>query len=246
MADYSYIGKGSHFWKVRGVAGPKRNIGNVHGLSISTTNTERSLADFESISGGDVNSSTRIDSVTATLSLRSVSAENLAMVGLGQVTAVTGGAVTGEAHTAYIGGFLRTANNIDVTVAPVVTGSGGTPTYVADTDYSVRAAGIEILEGGAITDALDIEIDYTSLSGKTVEFIVDSAKEFEITFAGLNEAIDGNPMTVDIWRFKPDPFQDLAFVGDDYADISLTGKLLSDDTKVGSGVSKYFKAETVA
>lgn len=243
MADKSYIGKGSVFVKEIGVAGPSVNIGNVHQFDVSQTLSERSLADYESISGGEANSSSRIDSVTATLQLRDVSAANLALGGLGKVTTIAAGAVVDEPHTGYKGGFLRTAFNIDLSVAPTVTGTGGTPTYAAGTDYTVRAAGVLILEGSTIPDATALEISYTKKGGSRVDFLVASGKEFSVTFAGLNEAQAGTAMTGDIWRFKPNPFQTLSLMGDDYASLDLTGKILRDSTKTGPDESQFYVAE---
>ena len=242
MADYSYIGKGSVFAKRAGVAEAKRNLVNVHGLSVSIATAKRSLADFESISGGQANSSSRIDTVTGTLDLRNITAENLAMSGLGTVSAVAAGAVVDEAHTAYKGGLLRTAKHIDLTQTVTVTGTGGTPTYVAGTDYSVRAAGVVIAEASTIADGTAVEISYTAKAGKRVQFLVESSVEYELTFAGLNEAQSGAPVTVDVWRFKAEPFQSFDLMSDDYATLSISGEFLSDSTK-GTGESAFFRAE---
>lgn len=243
MADKSYIGKGSVFIKKIGVSGPARNIGNVHQFDVSQTLNERSLADFESISGGEANSGSRIDTVTATIQMRDVSAENLALGGLGKVTTIAAGTVTDEAHTGYKGGFLRTAFNIDTAVAPTVTGTGGTPTYVAGTDYTVRSAGIYITESSTIPDATALEISYTKKGGKRVDFMVEAGAEYEVTFAGLNEAQAGTAMTGAIWRFKPSPFQTLSLMGDDYAALDMTGKILRDATKTGADESQFYVVE---
>lgn len=80
-------------------------------------------------------------------------------------TSEAGAAVTEEPHVAPgPGQIIKLAHgNIASTPAPVVTGTGGTPTYVAGTDYEVnREFGIiKILEGGAITANTDLLVDYT-------------------------------------------------------------------------------------
>lgn len=243
--DKSYIGKGEIFGKRNGVNEAKRSFGNCHSLSISTSLQERSLADFRSTSGGSANSSSRIDTVTGSIDMRDVTAQNLAASGWGTVTAVTAGAVTDEAHTGYVGGLIRTAYNIDSAQTVTVTGTGGTPTYVAGTDYEVRPAGILVLSGGSISDSTALEISYTKLAGNRVEFMVASGVEYELTFDGLNEAQSGEPMVVDIWRFKPAPFQTFDLLGDDYATLTIAGEFLKDSTK-GAGESGFFRADSVA
>jgi len=243
--DKSYIGKGEIFGKRNGVAEAKRSFGNCHALNITTTLAERSLADFRSISGGSANSSARIDKVNGSIDFRDMTAENMATAGWGSVTAITAGTVTDEDHTGYVGGLNRTAFNIDTSQTVTVTGTGGTPTYVAGTDYEVRTAGILVLSGGSISDATALEVSYTKLAGNRVQFMVESGQEYELTFDGLNEAQGGEPMVVDVWRFKPAPFQTFDLMADDYATLTVAGEFIKDSTK-GAGESGFFRADAVA
>ena len=91
---------------------------------------------------------------------------NIILFGNGTVsTTQAGGAQSGEAHNAPV--ILDRSIFLDETNASsiVVQGSGGTPTYVLNTDYEVVNAltgEVKILSTGSITTGLALEIDYTS------------------------------------------------------------------------------------
>jgi hypothetical protein len=50
---------------------------------------------------------------------------------------------------------------------------------------------------------------------------------------------------VHAYRVKLGAAQNLALIGDEYAVLEMTGKLLKDTSKVGGGVSQYFKVKVV-
>jgi len=58
----------------------------------------------------------------------------------------------------------------------------------------------------------------------------------------LNEARSGKAVVIHIYRQKLGAAQNLALIGDDYAALEISGKVLKDTTKTGAGVSQYFKA----
>lgn len=242
-ADFSYIGKGRVFLGPYGGGGAAIEVGNVSKLEFSVDEEKKDLLDYTSAGGGKRNSLSRISAVNVNMTLHDLDSDNLARAVFGSSSAVTAGAVTGEAHTAYIGGLVRFNNVPNATIAPVVTGSGGTPTYTAGTDYEVVGGGVVILEGGAITDALAIEVGYTKVAGNVVEALTSTSQEYTLTFVGLNEAQSGKAVVVDVHRAKFSPLSNLALIGDDFAALDLNGESLSDSTVVGAGLSKFFKVE---
>jgi hypothetical protein len=72
---------------------------------------------------------------------------------------------------------------------------------------------------------------------------VDSGKEYEMLFDGLNEARSGKKARVTAYRVKPGALQQLGLIGEEYAGAEVTAEVLQDSTKVGAGISKYFKIE---
>jgi len=243
MADQSYIGKGKIYLGPYADNAKRRPVGNASALTLNITEEKKELLDFTAAGGGKANIVNRITAVELGMTLHDISPENLAVAAFGAASAVTAGGVTGEAHTAYKGGLVRLDFIPDPAQTLTVTGSGGTPTYVDGTDYVRVNAGIEILDGGSITDGLAIEVDYTKKAGNVVEALTQSGQEFKLTFAGLNEAQSGKEVVVDIHRVKFSPLQSLGLIADEFAGLELAGEALSDAAQTSG--SKFFKVEMV-
>lgn len=242
--DYSYLGSGKVYLREVGAAGGRIEVGNCSALAFAVTEETKEKKDYTQPGGGTFNEVRRISAVEMQLTMDELSPANLARALYGSTSAVASSAVTDEAHTAYKGAFIKFNNVPAATPAPVVTGPGGTPIYVAGTDYEVRPGGIFILEGGTITDASSILVDYTKAQADVVEALVNSGKEYELVFAGLNEARSGKEVIVTAHRVKIGAAQNIGLLGEEYAQIEVAGKLLKDTTKTG-GVSQYFKVEMV-
>lgn len=244
MTDYSYIGVGKIYARVSGAAAPLTEIGNCSALAFAVAEETRELKDYTQAGGGTYNEVRRVESVEASLTLHDLSPENLAKALFGDANAFTATPVTDEAHVAYAGGFIPT-NKPPASITAVTTTDGLT-TYVLDTDYSVVPGGIVIIDGGAIVNASNIHIDYTPKAGSAVEALLNSAQEYELFFSGLNEARSGKAVTVHAYRVKLGAAANLALIGEDYAALELTGKVLKDTSKNGTTVSQYFKVSVEA
>ena len=193
--------------------------------------------DYEDAGGAVVNTVSRIDSVTGSITSLDISGDNLAKALRGLVTLVAGAIQTSEAHTA-IAGALTPLNFIrDTTVAPVVTGTGGTPVKVAGTDYELKNNGVIMVAAGAI------EVTYTSADEIRLEALAASGLEYKMVFDGLNEADSGKPVLVTIHRVKINPSQALDLITDEFATLPMTFDILKDATVTGAGLSKFFKIQ---
>ncbi len=117
-------------------------------------------------------------------------------------------------------------------------------TLVANTDYTVTAAGIEFIAG--IQNGEPATIGYTKSGGNSVEALLKSAQNYEMIFAGLNDARSGKAVNVRMHKISFGPAANLALIGDDYLALELSGKLAKDTTKNGTSVSQYFKVDIVA
>jgi hypothetical protein len=240
--DYSYIGSGKIYLREVGASAGLVEVGNCSALNFAVQEEVKEQRDYTSTGGGVLNEVRRITGVEVSISLAELSPANLARALYGTTTAVVAGTVTTEAVTAYEGALSRLAHvNPSAVVVQDVT---DTTTYVAGTDYEVRPGGIYVIAGGAITDADVLHVDYSYGAEDVVQALASSAKEYEVVFEGLNEARSGKAVLVDAWRVKFGAAQNLSLIGDDFASLELTGKVLKDSTKIG-GISQFFKTTSV-
>ena len=131
-----------------------------------------------------------------------------------------------------------------VTDGDAVLTCAGKTTLVAGTDYEIRAGGVFAYEGSTIAGE-SWTVGYTSVAFDVVQALTQSGQEYELVFDGLNEARSGKRTRITGYRYKPGAAQNLGFIGDAYAVLEVTGKLLKDTSKTGAGVSQYYKLRTV-
>lgn len=243
MSTKSYMGKGTIYVREKGGTTGALTLGNCSALDLAFNEDKKEQKDFEEAGGAVTDTVSRIDSVVASVTALSLSAQNVALALRGLVTVDTGVAVSAEPHTAYDNGFIRLNNIPDNNEALVVNASGGTPTYVEGTDYVRKNSGVVVIAGGGITDGSSIEIDYTSADAYTVEGLSASGKEYEVIFDGLNEADSGKPVLISLHRVKFNPTQALSLISDDFGELPMTFDILKDDTIVGAGESKFMKIQ---
>jgi hypothetical protein len=240
--DYSYIGSGKIYLKEVGASAGLVEIGNCSALNFAVQEEVKEQRDYTSSGGGVLNEVRRITGVEVAITLAELSPTNLSRALYGTTTAVAAGNVTAEAVTAYNGAIARLAHANPTAV--VVQDVTDITTYVDGTDYEVRPGGIYVIDGGAITDGDVLHVDYDYGAEDVVQALASSAKEYELLFEGLNEARSGKAVLVDAWRVKFGAAQNLSLIGDDFASLELTGKVLKDSTKIG-GISQFFKTTSV-
>lgn len=241
VTDYSYLGVGKIYMRIFGAASPLVEIGNASKLDMTPNADPKELVDYTNLGGGLQNSVQRVKSVDMAFVAYDLSPSNLAKALWGGSTAVTTGTVTAESVTARVGGLVRLAN-----VASAVSAvKKGATTYVLGTDYEVRPGGIFILSTGSIVDGDALTVDYTKAAADVVQAFVNSSQEYEMVFEGLNEARSGKAVIADIFRVRLSPSKNVSLIGQDYASLEITGKVLKDSSKTGTGVSQYFKTTLV-
>lgn len=238
---YPYLGSGKIYARVAGAAAGLMELGNASKLELAVKEDKQKLKDSTKPGGGTYASVSRIDTVTAQMTLSDLNKTNVARAVFGTESAVTGAAVVDEVVKAYKGALVPLAhpNPTDV----VVTNSAAATTYTENTDYEVRPGGIFILAAGAIADAQDLKVDYTFAAYHQVEAMTQGAITLELHFEGLNEANSDKPVIVDIYRAQLSPTKALSLLGDKFADLQIEAEVLKDTTKVGAGVSQYFRAK---
>lgn len=220
-------------------------IGNVDKLALSVAEDQKELLDYTSAGGGTQNKIIRIKSIDASITLRDISPDNLAIALRGTSAAITSASVTSEAHTAYKGGLVQFAFIPDTTQTLTVKDNAETTTYVKDTDYTVVRNGVVILSGGAITDASTVKVAYTKKAAHSLEGLVNSGFDYRLVFDGLNEAQSSKPVSVTLYRVKFSPTAGLDLIGDDFGKLDLKGSVLQDTSITGTGLSQYVKISMV-
>lgn len=238
---YPYLGSGKIYARVAGMAAGLMELGNASKLELAVKEDKQKLKDFTKPGGGTYASVSRIDTVTLQMTLSDLNKTNVARAVFGTEAAVEGDTVADEAVIAYKDALVPLAH--PGATAVVVTHTSSTPIYTADVDYEVRPGGIFILAAGAITDAQDLKVDYTFASYHQVEAMTAGAITLELHFEGLNEANSGKPVIVDIYRAQLSPTKALSLLGEKFADLEVEAEVLKDTSKVGVGVSQYFRAK---
>lgn len=244
---HAYLGSGKIKMREVGALAPFIAVGNCSALTFGAQLDSKELKNFTKPGGGTYAKVDRVSSVTVNLTCHDLNGPNLARATGGESSTVAAGTVTDEAVVAYKGGttpLSRPPSSI-TSVEPI----GGGAAYVAGTDYLITPGGLEIPTGSAIVDpvagAANISVTYANTIQTVVQAMVNSGKEYELLFEGLNEAESDLPVIVHAYRVKFAPAQAINFIGDDFAALELTGTSLSDANKVGTGISQYWKATIV-
>lgn len=243
--DYSYLGSGKIWLREIGGSGGLTQVGNASQLQFSVTEDTKELKDFTQPGGGTYNEVRRISAVEMSATIHDLSAQNLARALYGAASTEATGTVTDEAHNDIVIGALVPTLFLPSAITAVKRAS---TTLTLNSDYTVEPSGIVPLSGGAnsVVAGDDLLITYTKAAQDVVQALVNSGKEYELLFDGLNEARSGKRTRVRAWRVKVGALAQLALIGEEYAAMEVTGKLLKDTSIVGAGISQYFKVEIQA
>lgn len=177
------------------------------------------------------------DVLRTTLALRIVgdefSKENLAMALFGDNATLsqTGSSVTDEVIANVLQGRYYPLSKRQVS-AVTVTGPSGSPVYDVNDDYKVDAVPgrIYIVEGGAIADASNIEVDFTydTIALPVVRGMNQTSVKGYLRF--VSDPARGPKYECEIWRASVRADGAIGFISDEYASWSLTGDIESDAT----------------
>lgn len=243
--DYSYLGSGNILIREYGAAAPFVEVGNCSALTISPQENVLELPDYTVPGGGTRNEVRRVTGVELAYTFTDFSPENFARGLRAQTSSISAGTATAEDVVAYKGGYTPLAA-IAATITSVVPAGGGAA-YTVGTDYELRDGQLYIPSTSTIADpvagAANIEVTYTRVAQKLVQALVDANKQYELVFMGLNEARSGKRVRVTCHKVSGGVIQQFALIGDDFGAGEVGGKLLSDTTKSGTGISKYMTVE---
>ncbi|CAM4372333.1 Phage protein [Comamonas aquatilis] len=110
-------------------------------------------------------------------------------------------------------------------------------------NYEVRPAGIFVLQDASgLTEGEEVKVAYSHVGYAVIEALTTKPKELEIILEGLNEADDGKLAIVEIWRASQGVASSIALLQESgFINLKVTGSVLMDSTKVGDGISKYYR-----
>ncbi|MFM9881200.1 MAG: hypothetical protein ACKVOO_12420 [Burkholderiaceae bacterium] len=237
------LGSGQVYARTAGAAAGLLAIGNVSVLELEQSEDKKTLKDYTKPGGGTYASVTRIENVTAKLTVHDLNKTNLARAAFGDSATVPTGTETNEEIIGYKAALVPLAHIgiSDVTL----TNAGATTTYLLGTDYEVRGGGLFILEAGAITNGQDLLVDYTYAAYDRIEGVTQSGVVLELYFDGINEADSGKPVIINIYRGQLSPAKALSLLGDDFAELEMEMEVLKDPSKTGVGISQYYSIRFV-
>lgn len=221
--DYT-LGKGEVYFDADGTG--ERYLGNTTVFNVTVES--ESLDHFDSDQGIRVKDDSTVLEVnrSATITTDNVSVENVALFLMGDISTITqtAVAVTAEEINGVLEGRfyqlgkttinpqgLRGVTAVTVTIAPA------TPA-VLDTDYTLDAdmGRIYIVEGGGITDADDLLVDYTPVANSRQRVATNN----DASLTGALRFIAKNPKGTSRDWYMPQvtlrPEGDFALKGDDW------------------------------
>ncbi|MCK9386080.1 MAG: hypothetical protein M0Q15_15835 [Nevskia sp.] len=137
--------------------------------------------------------------------------------------------------------FDTTIGGTTVDGTATVTCAGKTA-LVSGTDYNISGSGLSVVADVSIDGEL-WTVGYTKAVVDNIQALVETSKEYEFTFEGLNEARSGKRSNILVHRVTLSPAQQMALISDDYGALEVVGKVLQDTTKNGTTLSQYFAVE---
>lgn len=236
---YYFKGAGSCYIRKFDASTPYTKVSNVSKLALTVNETTETLKDFDSATGGSVMQISTIDSVDVEMTLNDLDPTTLARALWGETSDTTASTDT-DTFVSYKGSFLPTTY---VNPSSVTLTGGGTVTL--NTDYIIKSTGIYIPETSGIADGTTITIGYSYSNAVNVEALTTGAQEYTVLLDGLNVANSSKPVAVRLYKVKFSPLQGLDFKSASFAEYSIKGTLLKNESITASGKSQYFQVALV-
>jgi len=238
MSTFCYVGKGEMY--MGKIDNPLRFVGNVSEFKVTVSENSVGQKDWTSTGGGEKCALSRIDSVGGSVSLLEYSPENLAMALYGNSTSSSDGGAQNDTGEVVFGSLIETTHLVDLNQPYTVVGAAS---YTEEAgDFKMTTGGVRPLKGGNMVADETVTITYVSPTNYgVIEPFTESSTPYKIKFTGLNEAQSGRGVIIEVYKTLVLPTSEVSFINDDFGSIVSNLKLLSDDTVVGTGLSKFMK-----
>jgi len=186
MTQNFVLGAGRAYFSLEDAVGNPagyRYLGDSLGVNLGVEATNLEVYDNDApIAEKIVDVATQVNR-TMELTCQDVNGDNLSLFLIGAKSSESQGAgsVAGEALTVKQGHYYQLGEGVATPFGArdisnvVVTGTGGTPTHVETTDYTVDLAQglLYIVPGGGIADGTAIEVDYDT-AARTIELVTST------------------------------------------------------------------------
>ena len=237
-----YVGEGSILIRKKGQGGEFRELGNVTAFKTAFETSTETLRSGKK-GGGNAARTDKIVGVTTEFTLNDLRPDNLALITNGQAFEDVATPVTDEPHVAVEQELIVFDKFPDMAQPVVVKNDAGDTTYDEGVHYVLGDQGIEVLAGAGIAFGDALKISYTTAVVDRVEMLTAALGEnYEIIMDGLN-AENGKPVRLTLHNHKFALADELDWLNETYAEVTVSGECLADATKSGAGISKFLKQE---
>ncbi len=233
------LNAGQVYARLVGSAAPLQSVGGVEELTLNIEEETLKQTDYSRAGGGTRAQVKRVSSVGMKAVLQDLNVVNLARAVFGTASEVAAATVTGEDVTAYRAGLVRLAH---LSPTSVVVKDDQDVVIAAAGNYEVRPEGLFIFDNApAIADGDVLTVDYAHSGYDLVQALTTAAPILEMSYAGVNEADNGKPSVVDLFRVQLGATKGLGLIDQEFGTLELEGEVLLDPTKTGAGLSKFFR-----
>ncbi len=241
-----YKGRGRFILRPIG-GGRPFELGNVTGFSESIEIDRQSRQDFTTAAGGELDVNENVSTFTFEATCNDITPKNLAAAFLANAELLGDQAITGETVSAWSGTRVGFKFIPDPDQAITVETTDSVPVeLVAGEDYDRTPHGIRIKDAPAnITFAtedeeLQLTVGYNRNPQYLIQALAAAQATYELRWEGLNAVDGGNPMSGTYFRVKLSPTSGFQrHGGDDFAELSLSGTVLADESRTGAGLSRF-------
>ena len=178
----------------------------------------------------------------------------LAHAGATNIAIKTGADLANSVPLTMVSNYTAVGSVVTIDAnAPGVTAATGfwisytypTGTVVSAANYEVRAVGVYVLpEAADLADDEEVVLDYEFDAFVRIQALVNKAAELEFIIDGMNEVDDEKVSIIRVWRASQGVAAKIALLQEKgFANLEVTGSVMMDPTKTGTGISKYFVVE---
>ncbi len=227
---------------------PFQKVGLVSTIQHATETNSLTLNDTTTPQGGEYDSLDRVTGVTLNINFREIFSWVFAALVWGDVTNVAAATHTGEIKRAGVDGTIA-LDHMPLTISGVSNEAGDTD-FDEDDDWIMTGSGIQVVAGGALEAAIEaagttpynVSVDYSSAEVDVIEALTNSGKTFEFLFEGENAAGTQKRVEARFFMCRLNLATTMDWINtEDFGAFEATAKVLRDDSRVGTGTSKYFR-----
>lgn len=237
QASQHFLGRGKLYvdrWDSSGVSTGERFVGNASVYEPQAPDDEVvEIYDYAEATTPLIDKQVTRRKMAMNATLHEFSAKNVALALFGTVSALeqSASSAVDEAPVPWQGTYMKL--EFSQVSSVVITGTGGTPTYVENTDYSVDAVSGRIYifttaEGGSITDELVLEVSYDYAADASATILAGMSTTIEGLLRFIGEPKQGPTYELVVWHFSLSTEGALAMISDEYGEMSLTFEVLAD------------------